>query len=236
MASLAIGDATLGAWLLALSIVCAFLSHESILVWLGQRGVRASREQISAAMRSLLVFGSVGAIAMVVALMRLPADAIEWLALPALFAVTSAVLIVRGRERTTVGEVVIAGALASAAVPVAIAGGESRAAALTVFLVFALVASAATVAVRSVIGRVSKAGGPSTTAALTFVIAVVTALAVLALVHIVASIAPWAALPVCIVAVVLAVQPPSPRHLRRVGWTLVAANTLTLVIVIVGLM
>lgn len=236
MASLAIGNAALGAWLLAVSIVCAFLSHESILVRLGQRGVRATREQTSVATRSLLVFGGFGAIALGAALMRLPSEAIIWLGLPALFAAASAVLIVRGRERTTVGEVLIAAALASSAVPVAIAGGESHAAALTVFLVFASIAAAATVAVRSVIGRVSKAGGPSSVVAVAFAASVVIGLALLAWQRTVAPVAPWAALPVCVVAVVLSVWPPSPRHLRRVGWTLVAANALTLVIAIVGLM
>ena len=235
MASLAIGNAALGAWLLAVSIVCAFLSHESILVRLGQRGVRATREQTSVATRSLLVFGGVGAIALGAAPMRLPSEAIIWLGLPALFAAASAVLIVRGRERTTVGEVLIAAALASSAVPVAIAGGELLAAALTLFLVFASVAAAATVAVRSIIGRVSKAGGPSPLSVALFVAIVLATLALLAFLRLVAAIAPWAALPVCVVAVLLSVWAPSPRYLRRVGWTLVGANALTLVIVVAGL-
>jgi hypothetical protein len=38
------------------------------------------------------------------------------------------------------------------------------------------------------------------------------------------SIAPWAALPVCVAGVVLVVKPPSARHLRIVGWTLVVTT------------
>lgn len=205
-------------------------------MWLGQRGVRASRAQRTVAVRSLLVFGGVGGVALGGALTLLRPDAIRWLVLPAFFAAMSAVLIVRGRERSTPGEVVIAGALASAAVPVTLAGGEPLSAALTVFLVFAAIAAAATVAVRSMIGRVSKAGGPSPVVALGFVAVVVFALGLLAVWRIMAAITPWAALPVCIVAVVLCVRPPSPRHLRRVGWTLVAAHAVTLVMVIAGLM
>lgn len=225
----------MGAWLLALAIVCAFLSHEAILVRLGQRGVRASREQTTDAMRSLLVFGGLGAIALVAAVVLLRADALRWTLLPALLAAISGALIVLGRERSTGGEVLIAAALASAAVPVTLAGGAPLASALTVFLVFASIAAVATVAVRSMIGRVAKAGGPSPLSALLFVVLVLTALALLAFLGSVASIAPWAALPVSIVSVVLCLRPPSPRHLRRVGWTLVAANAVTLIVVIVGL-
>jgi hypothetical protein len=37
--------------------------------------------------------------------------------------------------------------------------------------------------------------------------------------------APGAALPACALALILAIAPPPARHLRTVGWALVAATT-----------
>ena len=44
--------------------------------------------------------------------------------------------------------------------------------------------------------------------------------------------APYAATPVALVALWLSVWPPSPRQLRRVGWTLVGATLATTVILV----
>jgi hypothetical protein len=48
-------------------------------------------------------------------------------------------------------------------------------------------------------------------------------------------VAPYAALPVCAIALGLTARPPSPRHLRTIGWALVGATTLTALMLIVAL-
>jgi len=68
--------------------------------------------------------------------------------------------VVKHRERSTIGEILAAVALASVSLPVALAGHATRTDALTLFAVFAAVFVTATIAVRAVIGRVTKAGGP----------------------------------------------------------------------------
>jgi hypothetical protein len=60
-------------------------------------------------------------------------------------------------------------------------------------------------------------------------------LAVLSATGVAVAAAPWAPLPVCIAAVVIAIKPPSARQLRSVGWTLVATTAATAGILIAGL-
>ena len=107
--------------------------------------------------------------------------------------------------------------------------------ALTVFVVFAAVFVTATVAVRAMIGRVTKAGGPHPAVAASLALGIVVALVVVAELGRLAAVAPFAALPVCAVALGLTVKPPSPRHLRAIGWTLVASTALTAVMLVVAL-
>jgi len=51
----------------------------------------------------------------------------------------------------------------------------------------------------------------------------------------VATIAPWATLPVVLVGVGLTLRPPSPQKLRVVGWTLVAATLLSGLLLVASL-
>jgi hypothetical protein len=236
LSALLIGHPAPGAWLLAAAATAAFLAHEALLVVTGQRGIRAAREQRSDAWRSLALFGGFGVVTAVVAVSVLPRLALVSLLLPAGLAVLVAIAVVTRRERTTIGEIVVATALASVSVPVALAGGVGAVAAYTLFVVFAAVFVTATVAVRAMIGRVSKAGGPPPAVALALAAGVVVALYLLARSGKLAAVAPWAALPVCVLAMALSVRPPSPKRLRAIGWTLVAATALTAAVLVGGLL
>lgn len=236
-AALLIGHPTPGAWLLSGAAVGAFLAHEALLVTLGQRGSRAAREQRDEARRSLALFGGFAVVTGVVALSVLPRPALLGLVIPALFASLVAVALFSHRERTTAGEIVVGAALASVAVPVALAGDVDVVAARTLFLVFASVFTVATMAVRGMIVRVTKrTDGPHWTAALGTSVLLPLALWALAREGRVAAIAPWASLPVVLVGVGLTLRPPSPQRLRVVGWTLVAATLATTLVVIVGVL
>ncbi len=50
-----------------------------------------------------------------------------------------------------------------------------------------------------------------------------------------APVAPYAALLVCVVALGLTTSPPNPRHLRAIGWTLVGATLLTTLLLVAEL-
>lgn len=233
--ALLIGRPAAGAYLLAASAVAAFLAHESLLVVLGQRGARVARDQGTDARRSLALFGAFCAVTGLVSFAVLPLDALTLLLVPLALAVFVAIAVFMHRERTTAGEIVVGLALASVSLPIATAGLVARASAVTLFVVFASIFITATVAVRSMVGRVAKAGGPHPVVAIALTLAVLAGLASAVAIGRLAPIAPLAALPVCVVALGLTVRPPSPRRLRAVGWTLVGATGLTAVILVVAL-
>lgn len=228
-------SAPAAASLLAVASTAAFFGHEALLVLLGQRGVRAAREQRASAVRSLAIFGGVALVTGLGALLLIPRALLVTLLLPLVLARVVAVLVATRRERTTVGEMVVATTLSSVSLPVARAGGASLAAALTLFVVFAVVFSTATIAVRALIGRTARGGGPSPASAGAATMGALAALAWLAVRGVLAPVAPYAAIPVALVGLGLTVSPPAPRHLRSIGWTLVAATAASAVILVVGL-
>jgi len=235
LCALLIGHPSAGAYLLAASAVAAFLAHEALLVALGQRGRRAAREEGADARRSLALFGGFCAVTGTVSLAVTSFEALSYLLVPLALGALVAVAVLTHRERSTAGELLVAVALSSVSLPVAIAGAVSHVQAVTLFIVFAAVFVTATVAVRAMIGRVSKGGGPhpGLSAALTLVI--LAGLAVAAQAGRLASAAPFAALPVCAVCLGLSARPPSPRYLRPIGWTLLGATALTAAILVAAL-
>jgi hypothetical protein len=204
-------------------------------VTLGQRGSRAAREQRSVARQSLGLFGSFAAVTGLVALFVLPRSALLSLLLPLAAVAFVAIAIVLHRERTTAGEALVAVALSSVSMPIALAGAVPLIAALTLVLVFASVFVTATVAVRAMIARVTRKEGPPRAAAAGLTLAFVAALAVYAAAGRLLPVAPYAALPVCAIALGLIVRPPAPRHLRAIGWTLVGGTALTAIILVAAL-
>lgn len=235
LTALLVGHPAPGAWLLAASATAVFLAHEGVLVLLGQRGVRAVREQRSNALRSVSLFGGFGLVTGLVALSVLPSDALAWLLLPVSLAAGVAVAVFTHVERTTPGELLVATALSSMSVPVTLAGETRLMQALTVFAVFVVVFVAATLSVRALIGRTHKGSGPPPLVAAVLTLLGIVLLAWLSHAGRLAPVAPFATLPVCAVAVGLVVAPPAPKFLREIGWTLVAATVLTAVALVLGL-
>lgn len=226
-ASLAIGTPTLSGALFAAAAAAAFFAHEPLLVWMGRRGARAQREGGGRAGRLGAVLAGLGAAlgAGAIAVGR-PGVGIGAL-LPLALAACVLVIVARDQERTTHGELVAGAALSSAAVPVVVAGGAGFELALGSWMAWSLAFACTTAAVRCVVGR-AKTGHRS--ALLVAIVVVATALlGVLApRVRIV-----WAAAPVLLASWALLVASPHPRHLRRVGWTLVAGTTIMAALVVV---
>ncbi len=233
--ALLIGHPVAGAYLLAAAGLAAFLAHESLLVVLGQRGSRAARERRHDAWSSLALFGGFATICGGVALVVLPRASLVALAGTLMLAIVVGVVVAVGRERSTAGEMLVGITLSSLSVPVALAGLVAMPAALTVFAVFTAVFVTATVAVRAMIGRVAKAGGPRPVIAGILSVGVLVVLAGFAMGDALTRVAPLAALPVCAVGFWLTVWPPSPKRLRAIGWTLVGATALTATILVVAL-
>ncbi len=234
--ALAVGRPGAAACALAVAAIAAFLSHESLLVLLGQRGTRAAREQGASARRWFAALATTAAVFGTIGLRLAPHHARLMLLVPLAGTVVLAIVILDRREKTTAGELLTASTLSSLALPIALAAHASLAAALTCTVVFALSFIVATVSVRAVILWARGRAGAGTRATAAFVaVASIGALAWLARIGVTANAGIWAALPVCGAGVVLVAAIPSPRHLRTIGWSLVAATALTAVLLVAGL-
>lgn len=233
--ALALGRPTPGSVALAAAGVAAFLGHESLLIVLGQRGTRAAREQRAEALRTLGWLGTIAVGTGVTALILLNPLARWALALPAVIALQLAIAVFSGRERTYTGEILAAATLSAVAVPVAIGGGATMRAAFTVFAVFVASFLVATTAVHAIIVRGGHPTGARRMVSAAVTLVAIAVLLLLARAGFVYSIAAWAAVPVSLLALYLVINPPSPRQLRVVGWTLVAATATTSILLIIGL-
>ncbi|MBS2018902.1 MAG: YwiC-like family protein [Deltaproteobacteria bacterium] len=224
--SLATGTPTVASVLFAAAAVAAFVAHEPLLVWMGRRGARARREDGGRALRYGASFAASG-VALGVGAMVIGGSAAAQIALlPLGLALLALVFVVKNQERTTLGELVVGGALPSAALPVAVAGGVATELALGTWAAWSLAFACATAAVRCVVGRAKSGRRSATLVAIALVATAI--LGVLSLRIAVVR----AAFPVLLVCWMLLAVPPHPRHLRRVGWTLVASTTAMAILVV----
>jgi hypothetical protein len=234
--ALAVGRPRVVAWLLAASAIGAFMAHEPLLVLLGQRGARAAREQRLPA--ALWLGGSAGAATVcgVGAIALSGPDVRIALLLTAVLAAILVVFIVTRQEHTTGGEVLSALALSSLAWPVTVAGGANSRVGISCAAAFAAIFVAGTLSVRAVIANTRHP--PAAAARGVAGLVAVASMAMLwsmAIAGRMSSSAPWSALPVCGGGLVLVLTPPSARHLRTIGWSLIGATTLTAVVLIAAL-
>lgn len=222
IAALVGGGASLPAASLAIGATAAFLAHEPVLLLLGHRGPRALREDGARARGLLLVlvatacvFGGAGLAAAPRALVVVP--------VPLVAGVLVAVCVALRREKSLLGEIAAAAALSGAAPPVAAAAGVPAPLALAAWAVFATTFSAWTWVVRSLVAR-----APAWLAPLALVAA-----GAMATIPIEPRFVPALA-PAAIATLVLFVLRPHAKHLRRVGWSLVAGSLVTTAIVAAG--
>jgi hypothetical protein len=232
LTALGMGRPSVAAACLTAAAVAAFLAHEPALVLMGQRGTRAAREDGPRARVRAAQLGALAVAGGAAGLWLMPA-ASRWTAgVPAVLAVALAPFVLRGDERSTVGELVASAALSSAALPVALAAGVPAAGAFAAWAAWCLVFFVSTFAVRAVIAHAKAAAswprrlaGPAAAAAL--------AGAAVAL-GIVPPSGAVGAVPMLAVSLFIAARPPRPQQLKRVGWSLVAASVALAIALIAG--
>jgi hypothetical protein len=237
LTALAVAGPSLGGLLIIVTVVAGFLAHEPAAVLLGSRGTRARRELRREAMTWLLVSVLGGAAAAGGAWLTLGPGVRPALLVPLVPALILAAATWWGREKSAVGEVAAAVAFSGAAVPVALAAGASVQTAAAVAIPFALLFVTTTMAVRVVILRVRRGGDLAAAratrrAAIAFAMAALVSLGSLAALGVLPASPLVAAVPGLLTAIVVAVKPPAPVHLRTLGWTLVAVSVLTAVLVV----
>ena len=215
----------MAAWALGAAALLLMMAHEPALVLLGRRGARRRERSAAAAGRwlglELAAAFALGGFALSTGPPRL------WLAVAATLPLAGATLaaVLLGRERTTTGELIAAGALTSAAVPVAAAAGLELADACILWALWAMFFGSLTLSVRGVLAAARKRR-PSRRLLWWGVAAALAADALL----LVASGNPALAAafaPVCFVTAALAVWPPAPQRLKAVGLASAGAALIT---------
>lgn len=210
---------------IALAAVTGFLAHEPLLVAWGHRGCRAQGNTPAAKTR-LLTFLSITSLTGCTAFFAGTAS-VRWsLVACIVLASTSFALAVAGRHRTLTGQLWGVAGLSLPCVPILIAGGLNTTDALAVWTIWLVGFSASTLAVRSVIAaqkRQSRTQHSLVLATLSLLVALNCFLSEYWLL---------ASLPMMALSWYLLIAPPPAKHLRRVGWTLVAGTVVSALIVV----
>lgn len=232
---LMLGQPWPAAALLALAVLLAFVAHEPLLVLLGHRGARTRAEDGPRARRWLAALGAGAAAAGILGLALAPTAARLAAGVPAALAGAVAALVRARREKTVVGEVTVAAALASAAGVVALAGGAAVVAAAGATAAWVIAYAAATLGVHVILVRARTKGARDPGAAHAVGVVLLAGVAVgLHLAGLPAALL-LAVAPALVVAAAVSVVRISPRRLRTLGWALVAASLAAMAVLVVGL-
>lgn len=231
LSGLLLGGWSAGGAAVAVLVGTAFLAHEAVHVLLGGRGARV-RTTLGPRARASLVPLAVVATAAAVALVGTGAPGVlGYAAVPGVLGLAVLGLTVAGTVKSLPGELLVAAAFASVHLAVAASGGAGGGSlwipALVWFLAFAL----ATLTVHSLKLRF-KGRGPGGWAVPA---ARVLGVGVLAVGMVGPALRPdlpglAALVPVAVVPLGISVRLVHPRHLRRIGWTLVGTDALALVL------
>ncbi len=223
-----------GALAFAVGVVSVFLAHEPVAILAGVRGPRLRDKLAAAAHKRLAFLGGAAILALVAAAGLAPGRA--WLAAgaPAVLAAPLASFFGRRAIKSVAGEMLVAGALSALVLPLALTTPVTWARAGTAALVWMGAYLPAVLAVHAVKARhLRRARHPWTLWATPVAAAIVVVAALVA-----AALLPWpalttlAVLPPALAVLAIGLAPPHPRHLKRIGWAMVAADTLALVLVL----
>jgi hypothetical protein len=221
---------------LAFAAVAAafFLAHEPMAVIMGTRGVRLRDALVHEARRRLWLLFGIAAVSLIAAAVLAPAEAWWGALVPAVPGLALVPLFLTNRVKTLPGEVVAAAAFSATLVPVAMSGPAPWEAAGVGAGVWFAATVPAIVSVHAV--KAAHKGRPRgrwlVPAAPLLALAVMVSAVVVAATLPPPAFRALAALPPALAVLGVSLARPHPRHLKRIGWTMVVANTLTLVLVL----
>jgi YwiC-like protein len=236
LTGLGIGRPGLAAFALGASVVLAFVAHESLLVALGQRGRRALESDGPRARRLLGALGGASLLSGALGLYLAPTPARQALLLPAVLVLVVAWLVLRRLEKTVAGELVVACALSSCGLVVALAGGASVTNSIACFLTWVAAFATATLAVQVVLVRARSKGrrDPGRAYAAVAAALLAGAFAAVPLAGLPRA-APLALVPCAVLSATVCLTRFSPKRLRELGWAMVGSSVLTLALLVAGL-
>lgn len=224
----------MAAWCYALSALTWFLLYEPVAVLLGLRGERrraAARGAWGYAAGLALAGSALGVVALV---LSPPAARLVTLA-PVALALLMIPVVWHGRQKTLGAELLVVAALCTVLLPVAAAAGVPPRFAWTALGVWLVSFALITLLVHGIKARHKQVAGRRWTVWTAPVLAALTAAGGIALAA--TGIVPHpvgpALLPAALFVVGVALLRVHPRKLRMVGWSVVAANALTLALLLV---
>lgn len=222
LVSLSLGKPTVASSSFAVAAVASFLAHEPLLILLGQRGKRATQVASQRSFRWLIAWSAIALAALVLAVAQVSLE-VRWATLlPVALSLSALVLALVGRERSILGQCVVAATLPALALPVALAQGLELEAALAAWAAWTLASIAATGAVKGAIGSFKYSTGLWRRLSLPLFAWTILFLILWIDGH--AGKTTVAATPTLIVATIVSIVAPHPRHLKRLGWTLVGSS------------
>ena len=220
----------------AVAVLGGFLAHEPATVLLGGRGERLATSAWEEAWRRLLSRLAAALAGVSVFVYLAPAEALQAAAWPLAGALGVGALLVAGRVKSVPGEIWVAATFASVHLPIAAAGGASGAGLWLPALVWLGGFVPPTLAVHALKARFKAARSGKGTVRNRWTASAAPAAAVLVTAAAVGAAAAWgltgslAVLPMAVAAGVVSVLAIHPRHLKRVGWTMVLTDVATLIL------
>ena len=234
--ALGLGGLNFAQLLLVIATVAAFLAHEPILVLAGERGRRALVHFKHKALRLALILLAIAVATGSLGWWNAPPGARATLVLPLIFAALLIPLILSHREKTLVGELLVAFTFSSALIPIAMAGGVAPRIAVTAGAVWAWIFLLQTLTVRSVraSGKESINSDRSFLASLVAGVTGIFAAIAVTLAGALPLLAGAAIVPAALVAPTCALAGVQARHLRTLGWSLAAIDTVALAALLIA--
>ena len=194
---------------------------------LGQRGSKARTQDGPRAAKRLRILAAFALVGGGAGLICAPTIARLGAFPPMLLGIVVGWFVWRKEEKTTLGEVVAAAALSGAGFPIALAEGLAISQAALIWFVWTIAFGIATVCVRAVIARAKDAGPEPVVLAYVVTIGTILSSVGLALLGQLPMGVAVALAPFELLGFGVLVADVHTKHLRRVGWGLVAASLLT---------
>jgi hypothetical protein len=223
-----------GAVAFAVAALALFLAHEPVAVLSGVRGARLRGELEEAARGRLAFLAAAAAVAAVAAVGLAPLRGWLGAAVPAALGALLLPLFGRRGIKSVTGETLVAAASASLVLPLALTGPVPAERAVLAAAVWLAVYVPSILAVHAVKARHRAKAERRWTLAATPVASAAIGVTGVALALL---LPPWgrpalAVLPPVLATLVVGLALPHPRHLKRIGWTMVAAYAAALVLLL----
>lgn len=229
LTGLTAGVPSVAAVALAGAAVALFLAHEPIAVVSGMRGERLRTSVGAEARRRAGALIGLGVLAGAAGLGVGGTDVRRAALIPIAAGLLLLPWVLSRRQKSIAGELVVILAFAATALPIALAVGAGWRFAWAAAAVWLVSFGLGTLAVHALKLRHKRGAEARWASAVSFVLAVLVAVAAGAgaLLGAIPVPAAVAVVPPAILVMALAVYPVHPRRLKRVGWSLVAANVVT---------